>query len=154
MLLLHRTVSLLLLVCAAYCTEPDVCSNDGVFLGIARDREDIINKRTVMLQTMQPTNCDAGVRCRKCWTILLSGFFSKWERSIRFINCGDSYVLLFKHLERAYYKDLLSLVSWIYGKFIQIARRVYTVFTSMCIMIISHICLPHKCFFCFCMYSF
>ncbi len=65
MFFLHLTVSLLLLVCAAYCTEPDVCSDDGVFLGIARDREDIINERIVSLQTMQPTNCDAGVRCRK-----------------------------------------------------------------------------------------
>ncbi len=65
MLFLHRTVSLLLLVCAAYCREPDVCSDDGVFLGIARDREDIINERSVSLQTMQPTNCDAGVQCRK-----------------------------------------------------------------------------------------
>ncbi len=62
---LHLTVSLLLLVYAAYCTEPDVCSDDRVFLGIARDREDIINAMTVIVQTMQPANCDAGVQCRK-----------------------------------------------------------------------------------------
>ncbi len=52
---LHRTVSLLVVVCASSCTAPGICSDDGVFLGIARDREDIAYERIVSLQTIQPT---------------------------------------------------------------------------------------------------
>ncbi len=122
MFFLHLTVSLLLLVCAAYCTEPDVCSDDGVFLGIARDREDIINKRTVILQTMQPTNCDAGFRCRKfCLDVCFKWNFFEMRKASPYVSftfhlgvCNDSDVLLFKHAERANYPDLLSLVTWIY----------------------------------------
>ncbi len=122
MFFLHLTVPLLLLVCAAYCTEPDACSDDGVFLGIACDREDIIDIRTVILQTMQPTNCDAGVRCRKfCLDDSSEWKFFEMRKASPYVSftfhlgvCNDSYVLLFKHIERANYPDLLSLVSWIY----------------------------------------
>ncbi len=84
------TVFLLLFVCATYCTEPDACNDDGVFLGIARDRQDIINKRAVNLQTMQPTNCDAGVRCRKfCSEDSIEWNFFRNEKSkfLHFITC-------------------------------------------------------------------
>ncbi len=122
MLFLNRTVSLLLLVCAANCTEPDVCSDDGVFLGIARDREDIIYERSVSLQTMQPTNCDAGVRCRKfCSEDSFEWNFFEMRKASSYVSftfhlgvCDDLYVLLYKYFERTNYPDFLSLVSWIY----------------------------------------
>ncbi len=94
---LNRTVSLLLLVCAAYCTEPDVCSDDGVFPGIARDREDIINERSASLQTMQPTNCDAGVRCRKfCSEDSFEWNVFEMRKAISYV----SFIFLFRSLRR------------------------------------------------------
>ncbi len=119
---LNRTVSLLQLVCAAYSAEPDVCSVDGVFPGIARDREDIINEMSVSLQTMQPTNCDAGVRCRKfCSEDSFEWIFFEMRKASSYVAftfhlevCDDLYVLLYKYFERANYPNFLSLVSWIY----------------------------------------
>ncbi len=121
-LFLHLTVSLILLVCGAYCTEFDVCSDDKVFLGAARDREGIINKMTVILQTKQPTNCGAGVCCRTfCldesfeWILFEMRKASPYGSFTFHLGvCVESYVLLFKHFENANYPDLLGMVSRIY----------------------------------------
>ncbi len=78
-----------------------------MFLGIARDREDIINEMTVIVQTMQPTNCDAGVRCRKfCLDDSFEWIFFEMRKASPYGSftfhlgvCDDSYMLLFKHFE-------------------------------------------------------
>ncbi len=69
---LHRTVSLLVVVCASNCTEPGICSDDGVFLGVARDREDKLCIQQIAMLELAAENFTLA--------ILLSGFFSKYEK--------------------------------------------------------------------------
>ncbi len=62
-----KVTVLLLIIRAAQCIEPEVCSNGAeVFRGIARDRYVISNSKTDRLDVSKlSTVCDVGVDCRE-----------------------------------------------------------------------------------------
>ncbi len=120
--LVHIKV-LMAMVCTPSCIAQDVCSNNQVFLGIARNMDAISNAKSAVMYSKLLSMCDASLQCgRHCMSDSPEWIFFE-VRKVSQLLCSlivssgvdqDDYVLLFHHLEDARYATFLILVSWIH----------------------------------------
>ncbi len=53
-----------MLICKANRIIPENCGDAGVYSGIARDRDNILNAKTELLYSAHPPFCGGGVQCK------------------------------------------------------------------------------------------
>ncbi len=107
----------LLMYCKAKIIAQDVCNDNRIFRGTARNSNAISNAKSDVLNGEFHSICDAGVQCGH----YCMGDSSQWnyfEVSPLFALKGNSgigegdHVLLLQHLQDARYPTFHILVSW------------------------------------------
>ncbi len=63
MVLLHITASLLVDL-KGECAQTDICSEHGLFPGIARGRDTLFKGKSLILRDVDPSTCGDGKRCK------------------------------------------------------------------------------------------
>ncbi len=69
MVFAYLAVVLFVLICKANRITPEDCSAAGVYSGIARNRDNMLNAKTEILYSAHPPFCDGGVQCKQFCSI-------------------------------------------------------------------------------------